>query len=375
MNEPSIYRPRWSLLPGFALVAIIAIGLAASIEVLISRYGSWPVDASWRALANGDTTSAVSKFLQRDMPFTGALVTADRVFGWIAVGDLGPRVRKGCDGWLFLSDELVVHPRRDKVFHARFGMIERVARFLESRGIALVVVPVPDKWRIEARHLCDIQRPRALADRLQRFAAGLEARNVRVADVLHALGMLDGERYYRTDTHWNERGARRAAEAIVAALRGWGLAPAAQLTFEVAVEPEHERVGDLIRLAGLSQVSWPMRPRGDFESPGRIKQTPKQAVGILDDIAAPEIAVIGTSFSRRAGFVGFLSMALAAPVANMAQDGGGVFTAAIDYFKNPAFTETPPRVIVWEIPERLLDEPLADSEQGWAESLMPRPPR
>ena len=28
-----------------------------------------------------------------------------------------------------------------------------------------------------------------------------------------------------------------------------------------------------------------------------------------------------------------------------------MFTAAIDYFRNPAFAETPPRVIVWEIPK------------------------
>jgi len=54
----------------------------------------------------------------------------------------------------------------------------------------------------------------------------------------------------------------------------------------------------------------------------------------------------------------------------MAQDRAGVFTAAIDYFRNPAFTETPPRVIVWEIPERLLDEPLAASDERWAEALV-----
>ena len=375
MNHPSIFRPRWSLLPGFALAAIFAIGLVASIELLIFRHGNWSVETSWRALANGDTTSTLSKFLQRDMPFADALVTADRIFGWVAVGDLGPRVRRGCDGWLFLMDELVVHPGREKVFRARLAMIERVASFLESHSIALVVVPVPDKSRIAAPYLCGFERSPALADRLQRFEAGLTARNIKAVDLLPALSAPGGEGYYRTDTHWNERGARRAAEAIAAELRKWGLAPAAQLAFEVTVETGRERVGDLIRLAGLDRVSRPMRPHGDFESPVRIKQTSKQTIGILDDIAAPEVAVIGTSFSRRGGFIGFMSLVLAAPVADMAQDGGGVFTAAIDYFRNPAFTETPPRVIVWEIPERLLDEPLADSDERWAETLMPGPRR
>lgn len=369
MNDPSIFRSRWSLLPGFALAAILAIGLIASIEALIFRHADWSGGFSLQALAGGDATSALSKSLQKEMPFADALVTADRVFGWIALGDLGPQVRRGCDGWLFLTDELIVHPGREKVFRARIAMIERVARFLESRSIALVVVPVPDKSRLAAPHLCGIQRAPALADRLQGFAAGLKARNIKAVDLLPALGARDGEGYYRTDTHWNEQGARRVAEAIAADLRRWGLAPAAQLTFEVTAETGRERVGDLIRLAGLDQVPRLMRPRGDSESPVRIKQIPRHAVGILDDFAAPEVTVIGTSFSRRGGFIGFMSLVLAAPVANMAQDGGGVFTAAIDYFSNPAFTETPPRVIVWEIPERLLDEPITAADERWAEAL------
>ena len=369
MNDPSIFRSRWSLLPGFALAAILAIGLIASIEALIFRHADWSGGFSLQALAGGDATSALSKSLQKEMPFADALVTADRVFGWLALGDLGPQVRRGCDGWLFLTDELVVHSGREKVFHARLAMIERVARFLESHGIALVVVPVPDKSRLATPYLCGIERAPALADRLQRFAAGLKARDIKAVDLVPALSARDGEGYYRTDTHWNEQGARRVAEAIAADLRRWGLAPAAQLTFEVTAETERERVGDLIRLAGLDQVPRLMRPRGDFESPVRIKQIPRQAVGILDDFTAPEVTVIGTSFSRRGGFIGFMSLVLAAPVANMAQDGGGVFTAAIDYFSNPAFAETPPRVIVWEIPERLLDEPITASDEQWAAAL------
>ncbi|MBI1990274.1 MAG: cell division protein FtsQ [Betaproteobacteria bacterium] len=374
MNDSSIFRPRWSLLPGFALAAILAAGFIASIDALFFRHGDWSGGVSLQALADGDATSALSKSLQKRVRFADALVTADRVFGWVALGDLGPRVRRGCGDWLFLADELVVHPGREQVFHARLAMIERVARFLEPRSIALVVAPVPDKSRLATPYLCGIERAPALADRLQRFAAGLKARNIKAVDLLPALSARDGEGYYRTDTHWNERGARRVAEAIAANLRRWELAPSAQLTFDVTAEPERERVGDLIRLAGLDQVSRPMRPRGDLESPVRIKQIPRQAVGILDDVAAPEVTVIGTSFSRRGGFVGYMSLVLAAPVANMAQDGGGVFTAAIDYFRNPAFAETPPRVIVWEIPERLLDEPIAASDERWAEALV-GPPR
>jgi len=125
----------------------------------------------------------------------------------------------------------------------------------------------------------------------------------------------------------------------------------------------------LIHLAGLDHVSWPLRPRGDLETPSRIEQKTAREVGPFDDIPPPEVVVIGTSFSRRANFTQFLSLLLGAPVANMAKDGGGLVTAALAYFSNPAFTETPPRVVIWEIPERILDNPITKSEQIEAEKL------
>jgi alginate O-acetyltransferase complex protein AlgJ len=62
-------------------------------------------------------------------------------------------------------------------------------------------------------------------------------------------------------------------------------------------------------------------------------------------------------------------MALGAPVANMAKDGGGLTSAAMAYFADPAFTKSPPRVIVWEVPERILEEPVAPSDEAWAAGL------
>jgi alginate O-acetyltransferase complex protein AlgJ len=187
--------------------------------------------------------------------------------------------------------------------------------------------------------------------------------------VYASLKALKSTTYYSADTHWNERGARSAAEAVSARLRALNLAPPRQGSFAISAAPVQERIGDLIRLAGLDTVPWPLRPRGDREAPSRVEQTAKREIGPFDDLPLPEIVVVGTSFSKRANFVPFLSLTLAAPVANMAKDGGGMVTAAAAYFANQAFTETPPRVIVWEIPERLLEEPLTPAEKRWAEEL------
>jgi alginate O-acetyltransferase complex protein AlgJ len=356
-------------LPGFVLAAILATGFCCSVDALFfANERIAGDDVSWRAFADGRMTADLSQILKDHIPFSGELVAADRVIGWLVAGDLGPRVREGCAGWLFLTDELEIH-RDDTPFRFRMSIIASVARFLRHRGIALLIVPVPDKSRVEAARRCGIRRSARLAGRLDRFTAALRQQNIDFADVYAAMAALKGERYYRTDTHWNERGAKRAAEAIAARLHDLNLAPAAQGTFRVTIASVRERVGDLIHLAGLDHVPWPLRPRGDLEAPSRIEHVWPQEVGPFDDLPPPAAVVIGTSFSRRANFTQFLSLALGAPVANMAKDGGGLLTAAVAYFSNAAFVRSPPRVVIWEIPERILDDPIAPAEQTEAATL------
>jgi alginate O-acetyltransferase complex protein AlgJ len=363
-------RIRPLMLPGIALLVILLVGLAASLYTLVFKHAELPAgDLSLSAAANGKTTAAVSDLLQRANPLEGPLVTADRVAAYVATGDLGARVRRGCDNWLFLTDELVLH--RDGTANAagHLKMVEAVAIYLRDRHIGLVVVPIPDKSRVETAALCGVHRPAAISSRLATFESQLKAADIGTVDLVAPMNAAGGELYYRTDTHWNERGAKTAADAVAATLRGANLAPTQKAEFRVATDPEHERIGDLIRLAGLDHVPYPLRPRGDEEASTVIEQSAAASVGLLDETPAPELAVVGTSFSRRANFVPFLSLALGAPVDNQAEDGGGVANAAIAYFGKPEFQKTPPRAIIWEIPERMIEEPVVASDAEWAATL------
>jgi alginate O-acetyltransferase complex protein AlgJ len=363
-------RIRPLMLPGVALLAILLIGLASSLYTLVFKHGELPAAAvSWSGLADGDTTAAVSTLLQKANPLEDPLVTVDRVIAYLAVGDLGAQVRRGCDNWLFLTDELALHPDRASNTAGHLRMVEEVAAYLKSRNIGLIVAPVPDKSRVEAAELCGVDRPAAFGSRLGDFAARLGQAGIGVVDLLRPINAAGGERYYRTDTHWNENGAKAAAGAVAAAVKQAGLAPTQKAAFRVSTEPEHERVGDLIRLAGLDHVPHPLRPHGDEEAVTVVEQSAAANVGLLDETPAPELAVVGTSFSRRANFVPFLSLALTAPVENRAEDGGGVANAAIAYFATPEFQKSPPRAIVWEIPERMIEEPVSASDEHWAQSL------
>jgi alginate O-acetyltransferase complex protein AlgJ len=363
-------RIRPLMLPGIALLAILLVGLAASLYTLVFKRAELPAsDLSLSATASGKTTAAVSDLLQHANPLEDPLVTVDRVTAYLATGDLGARVRRGCENWLFLTDELTLH--RDRAANAtdHLKMVEEVAAYLRSRNIGLVVAPVPDKSRVEAAALCGIDRPEAISGRLAAFETELKTAGIGFVDLLAPMTAAGGELYYRTDTHWNERGAKTAADAVAVALRAANLTPTQKAEFRVTTDPEHERIGDLIRLAGLDHVPYPLRPRGDEEAPTTIEQSAAANVGLLDETPAPELAVVGTSFSRRANFVPFLSLALGAPVDNRAEDGGGVANAAIAYFAKPEFQKIPPRAIVWEIPERMIEEPVVAADAEWAATL------
>ena len=85
----------------------------------------------------------------------------------------------------------------------------------------------------------------------------------------------------------------------------------------------------------------------------------------LGDANLPTVALIGTSFSRTSGFADFLAHALETPVASFAKDGGAFSGSASEYFASKAFKQTPPRLVIWEIPERDLETPLRNDKEIW----------
>ncbi|MGH7094153.1 MAG: alginate O-acetyltransferase AlgX-related protein, partial [Stellaceae bacterium] len=255
------FRFRPQLLPAVVLAAVLIAGLASNIDALLTRGATdAPGHYSWHDILRGKPTADLAHFLLHKNPFADTLVTVDRVIAYNTVGDLGTRVRQGCANWLFLTDELQIHADREASFARHLKIVEEVAAFLRSRHIHLVVAPVPDKTRVEASQLCGVDRPPVLAARYGDFVSRLRAAGIDTVDLLAPLMQLGGDRYYRTDTHWNERGAKEAADAIAAELQHKGWAPTQKAEYRVSIGKTHERVGDLIRLAGLDHLPWPLRP-------------------------------------------------------------------------------------------------------------------
>jgi alginate O-acetyltransferase complex protein AlgJ len=360
-------RPLAERATGVAMLAVLAFGAWQAVGAI----GSAPAQRrladvmSLDAFLAGRTAAAVNHVMAQDLPVDGLLRAAGGVLRWTVFGSGGPQVAPGCDGWLFLTEELRPWPEGDAALAARAELVAGLAARLAAQGIALRVAVVPDKARMLPAQRCGLRYSAQAARRLGTFAGLLAAAGIAQADLAAALASGAEGHFYRTDTHWNQAGARRAAAAI-AALMPEGLAR--DTAFRTLAAPgETDGPGDLLRLMSLERVPDAWRPRADRE---RVETTAAEdapeADSILDEAPVPEVVLIGSSFSVNANFHGALQQAMSAPVGNLAKAGGGFAGAARDYFGSPAWRETPPRLVIWEFPERVLSQPLNADDRALA---------
>lgn len=284
---------------------------------------------------------------------------------WWLFGDYGGRVRAGCPGWLFLVDEFEDHRAAGSAAAFRAELAGRFVRHLGARGIRVLVAVTPDKSRVERAHLCALRRPGRFEDRASGWIARSRAAGVEAIDLAPALSRLPGERYFRTDSHWNEAGAESAALAIVGDLRSRGLVVEAVLPAAALESRQVRRSGDLVRVAGLDGLPDGLRP-AEWVTISAVPPPEAASDDLLGEAGVPRVALVGSSYSRSANFAPFLARHLGVPIANAARRGGAFDVALRAYLESAAFRDTPPKLIVWEIPERVLEQPVTPAERAWS---------
>ena len=380
---------------GAFFLAFMVIGLLSNGYALVKgKFDVLSGPIAWADFVHGKLMDDLAKDLA-NAPLPDEIARVERGVSWLVAGDLGPRVRQGERDWLFLVDELTPHPDGAASAQARGADVIAMRDRLQRAGINLLVVLVPDKTRIAGAHLGAIHRPALFAPRVDDFmrtlqGAGVQA--VNLTDTLAAMNAAAGAQpFLRTDTHWTEQGAEVAAQAVASRVRAMGVQPVPTVNRQVASQVVSPRSGDLIRLAGIDWLPASLAPRPDDARATTFSDSPVPAVSattapvtgaaaaagttattapttattagnaaksddsdLFGDADLPNIVLVGTSFSRTSGFVPFLDFALNTRVASFARDGGGFSTSLLNYLKSPTFKETPPKLIIWEIPERVL---------------------
>ncbi|SCX35095.1 alginate O-acetyltransferase complex protein AlgJ [Pseudomonas sp. NFACC25] len=359
-TPPSDLAVRTSPLAAWVLVPFLAAGLLSCAWLMVKGpISSLPAKVDSDMLLHGELTHRFAKELAK-APMAIQAANLERGASWLAFGDTGPRVRPGCPGWLFISDELRINRHAQANAQTKAQAVIDLQRQLGEKGIELQVVVVPDKSRIAVAQLCGVYRPAVLNSRIQDWTATLQAAGVSALDLTDTLKPLGPEAYLRTDTHWSEIGSNAGAQALAKRIQQREIKATPEQTFEITQAPLAVRPGDLVRLAGLDWLPPKLQPPGEsvaassaHEAGGATSNTDD----LFGDAGLPNVALIGTSFSRNSNFVGFLQKALNAPVGNFSKDGGEFSGAAKAYFDSPAFKQTPPKLLIWEIPERDLQTP------------------
>jgi alginate O-acetyltransferase complex protein AlgJ len=343
-------KPRHTIaLLGFA--ASLAVGAWVNVAFLASGAAPRPSAFSSTDWLDGAATAAIDRAYDEALPFRDTGIEVFGSLSWALFGEGRPGVVAGQGGWLFSREEYENDAGSPARTAAAIEAIEGVARLLSARGVALVVALVPPKALLGGETV-RFPLPDEPRGRTERARSALIAAGIAVPDLAAALARNTS--FLTNDTHWTSAGALLAANAVAGASAGLVALPKTPFTAESQAATEH--VGDLMRYV-----------RAPFARPSSLPQpdtlAPIFAVGDVDadtlfgGPATAPVALVGTSYSAdpRFSFEAALKIALQADVQNFAKEAGGPFQPMADYLAATA-GEEPPKLVVWEIPVRYLDD-------------------
>ncbi len=301
---------------------------------------------------------------------------------FVALGDAGPKAILGRDGWLFYRPgvEYLIEPWPAKAISdgGQDDVVSAILDFrdqLDSRGIELVVIPVPCKASVYPEMLT--RRATALGQPLgantRRIMAQLKESGVEVVDLFEVFaraksGVAGNEEmkyYLRQDTHWSPEGMRLAAKATAEKLLDLGLIERGAVQYDLK-PVSVEREGDVVRM---------------MQAPGIERHYPAETIYCTQvvrresgeayrDDPDSEILVSGDSFLRiyeqdepgSGGLIAHLARELGFPLASLVNDGGASTLVRQALARKPALLANK-RVVVWEFVER----DVRFGMEGWQE--------
>lgn len=213
----------------------------AANEVLAGR----PSVTTRSGELNLSLLSDVSDYIADRFAFRQELATA-----WAGVNAklLGTSVEEqvilGSDGWLYFSDTLPDYTGQgmsDTELRYLANDLALMQEYIESQGKHFIFTVAPNKNSIYSEHMPEYIENRHSESNAARVGAYLDAAGVNYLDLFDILGNEENL-YYKTDTHWNSRGAALAADGLLNMLdRGGDYS-----TASFAVSEEHR--GDLYEM-------------------------------------------------------------------------------------------------------------------------------
>lgn len=273
----------------------------------------------------------------------------------------------GKNNWLFTKYEFA-DPSDAADTQATIQMLQEINTMFEKRGIALALVMVPSKIRINGDQLPDnIKLDAYTANKYDNAAKSIKAAGINIIDLNQAFlksPNRNGENslFLRLDTHWSHSGALLAAETIKSAIdanpilnKAWAASPEEKYTLTWNAKKIPVRTRDLVRLLPNGTTSYPPEQVMQF----KVNRVNESQAGLLNGGETTMITVIGSSYSNRnTGYPDALRYTLQRNLLDISIPvDQGPWVGMESYLKDEAFKTNAPKLIIWEIPERELRSP------------------
>lgn len=182
------------------------------------------------------------------------------------------------------------------------------------------------------------------------FITTLKEAGVEVFDVVEAAKAFDaggGQTFFKRDLHWNAEGANALFEGVAALIEKLPGTALPRTSLVLAREPQDDlHRGQFIGNWTYSQCGYvlPTEPQGIY-----TLSRPGPGGGLFGG-SAPEVVLVGSSFSLPPYGYDFLAAALQSEVLNVAVGAGGAYVSLQSYLLDGAYEADRPRVLVWEFP-------------------------
>ena len=259
----------------------------------------------------------------------------------------------GKDGWLFRTIDF----RTDFTASPEtLDYFKRLNNLLKSKGQTLVIALQPPRAVVSAQHIDFADMPKGYSP--EKARAGYEA----FLQQLDKLGIVtadlsgvspDVTYFSKGDFHWAPAGSGDAAQKVAAVLKklpAYGDISKQDFESEVAGIDAAERgaLEEFIQQTCQTNIQLTTRPVWATHAK---KSGVSSASSLLEDVAFPSVAVVGTSNSAeddKFNFVGALKHFSRTDIYNAALTGGGFSSSSYRYYASEEYHEHPPRIIVWE---------------------------
>ncbi|MBO5392492.1 MAG: cell division protein FtsQ, partial [Pseudomonas sp.] len=133
------FTARVSRFGGAVFVLFLAASFASSLWLFASgKIQMLAPDLSRDAVLHGEVTHRIAKQLSESGVAQKA-ADLERGASWLLFHDTGARVRPGCTGWLFLTDEMRINRHAQVNAQTKAAAVRQIQQQLAGRGIRLLV--------------------------------------------------------------------------------------------------------------------------------------------------------------------------------------------------------------------------------------------